>query len=253
MTQEQVDKLISFGQMALEQGWYDKAREYFQQALELNPASFEAKKGLNQIERMLERRKAVAYARAEVKARTRPPLTRRVSSAINSRLRAWAIWLNDKRDRFRHKLVEMYSTLKNRLYKIRKPAIAVVVIIIVLIAVFMATQLYQENVYRERVQALGAEWLDAVDVASVTSRIALSGPVAELQRIRRELAAVEPPLRYKKAHEYMLTSMDYTLQGCYMFMSSSDPYSGQWYFEQAATYMDKATQELRNAGWFYFP
>ena len=118
---------------------------------------------------------------------------------------------------------------------------------------FMATQLYQENAYRERVQASGAEWLDAVDVASVTSRIALSGPVAELQRIRRELAAVEPPWRYKKAHEYMLTSMDYTLQGFYMFMSSDGPYSGQWYFDQAATYMDKATQELRNASWFSFP
>lgn len=28
----EVEKLITFGQMALEQGWYDKAREYFEQA-----------------------------------------------------------------------------------------------------------------------------------------------------------------------------------------------------------------------------
>jgi len=28
-----VEKLITFGKMVLEQGWYDKAREYFEQAL----------------------------------------------------------------------------------------------------------------------------------------------------------------------------------------------------------------------------
>ena len=42
MTSEQVDKLIAFGQMALEQGWYDQAREYFEQALELDSHSEEA-------------------------------------------------------------------------------------------------------------------------------------------------------------------------------------------------------------------
>jgi hypothetical protein len=33
MTAEQVDKLLTFGQMALEQGWYDQAGEYFEQVL----------------------------------------------------------------------------------------------------------------------------------------------------------------------------------------------------------------------------
>ena len=35
-----VDKLITFGKMALEQGWYDKAREYFEQALALDASNF---------------------------------------------------------------------------------------------------------------------------------------------------------------------------------------------------------------------
>jgi hypothetical protein len=50
-----VDKLIAFGQMAFEQGWYDQARDYFRQALELGPSNREAMKGLAQAEEMLGR------------------------------------------------------------------------------------------------------------------------------------------------------------------------------------------------------
>jgi S1-C subfamily serine protease/Tfp pilus assembly protein PilF len=42
MASEDVDKLITFGQMALEQGWYEQAREYFEQAVALNAHSEEA-------------------------------------------------------------------------------------------------------------------------------------------------------------------------------------------------------------------
>jgi hypothetical protein len=59
-TNTDLDKLIDFGQMALEQGWYDQARQYFQQALELDAANLEAKKGLHQIDALLERRRASA-------------------------------------------------------------------------------------------------------------------------------------------------------------------------------------------------
>jgi hypothetical protein len=51
-----VDKLIAFGQMALEQGWYDKAREYFQQALALDASNLEAMKGLARANEILSRR-----------------------------------------------------------------------------------------------------------------------------------------------------------------------------------------------------
>jgi hypothetical protein len=56
MTPEEVDKLITFGQMALEQGWYDKAREYFEQALDLDTSSQEALKGLARANEVLSRR-----------------------------------------------------------------------------------------------------------------------------------------------------------------------------------------------------
>lgn len=51
-----VDKLISFGQMALEQGWYDQAREYFERALDLDASNQEALKGLVRTNEILSRR-----------------------------------------------------------------------------------------------------------------------------------------------------------------------------------------------------
>ena len=56
MTPEQVDKLITFGQMALEQGWYDQAREYFEQALELDTTNQEALDGLARVDEILRRK-----------------------------------------------------------------------------------------------------------------------------------------------------------------------------------------------------
>ncbi len=54
------DKLITFGQMALEQGWYDQAHEYFEQALDLDPCSREALTRLVQVNEVLSRRMATA-------------------------------------------------------------------------------------------------------------------------------------------------------------------------------------------------
>jgi uncharacterized protein HemY len=54
------DRLITFGQMALEQGWYDQAREHFEQALALDAANREAMKGLARANEILSRREAIA-------------------------------------------------------------------------------------------------------------------------------------------------------------------------------------------------
>jgi hypothetical protein len=60
MSSDDVDKLISFGQLALEQGWYDKARGYFEQALALDASSQEALKGLARVNEILSRRASTA-------------------------------------------------------------------------------------------------------------------------------------------------------------------------------------------------
>ena len=53
-----VDKLITFGQMAIEQGWYDQARDYFEQALALDADNREAMKGLARVYERLSHRGA---------------------------------------------------------------------------------------------------------------------------------------------------------------------------------------------------
>lgn len=59
-TNADLDKLITFGQMALEQGWYDQAREHFEQALALDTSNREAMKGLARVNEILGRKEAAA-------------------------------------------------------------------------------------------------------------------------------------------------------------------------------------------------
>ena len=61
-----VDKLITFGQMALEQGWYDQARECFEQVLALDATNREAIEGLVRVDEMLSRRPTTAVEPTEV-------------------------------------------------------------------------------------------------------------------------------------------------------------------------------------------
>jgi len=92
MAPEQTDKLISFGQMALEQGWYDQAREYFEQALELDASNREAIKGLAQIDEILREAAAVEPIEAEIQAE--PSLGNRVSDKAESALE----WIRKERE-----------------------------------------------------------------------------------------------------------------------------------------------------------
>jgi hypothetical protein len=72
-TNTDVDKLIPFGQMALKQGWYDKAREYFGQALALDPSNREALKGLARVNEVLSRKAAMAVEPIQVEPVKPPP------------------------------------------------------------------------------------------------------------------------------------------------------------------------------------
>jgi len=100
MSSEEVDKLITFGQMALEQGWYDKAREYFQQALELAPSNREAINGLAQIDEML--REAAAAETIEAEIQAEPSLGNRVSDKAESALE----WIRQEREERARRVAE---------------------------------------------------------------------------------------------------------------------------------------------------
>ena len=68
MTSEQVETLITFGKMAVEQGWYDQAREYFEQALALDASNREAMRLLARVNEILRRMMAVVPTASEIRA-----------------------------------------------------------------------------------------------------------------------------------------------------------------------------------------
>jgi len=83
-----VDKLITFGQMALEQGWHDQAREHFERALALDASNREAMKGLARVNEILSRRAATAVEPIEAEIRKEPLSVKRISSRLSS-AREW--------------------------------------------------------------------------------------------------------------------------------------------------------------------
>lgn len=75
---------------------------------------------------------------------------------------------------------------------------------------------------RARLEDLDGRFEDAERLASVTSRIALAGPVSKLQEIKREAATASLPPCLRRA-QYLLTKrMDLVLSGFMLFMADSD-------------------------------
>lgn len=96
-TNTDADKLITFGQMALEQGWYDQARDYFEQALELDASNREAMKGLARANEILNRRASFEPIKPEAPpakpASKRPP----IAEWVREKRRAYVGWMERRR------------------------------------------------------------------------------------------------------------------------------------------------------------
>jgi tetratricopeptide (TPR) repeat protein len=77
---DHIEQLLAFGRMGLETGYYEQARDYFEQVLELNPSNREAMRGLARANEILSRRKAAAaepsWAEQVQPQRTATPLRR---------------------------------------------------------------------------------------------------------------------------------------------------------------------------------
>jgi tetratricopeptide (TPR) repeat protein len=77
---EPIEQLLAFGRMGLETGYYEQARDYFEQVLEIDPSNREALKGLARANEILSRRKDAAaeptWAELVEPQRTATPLRR---------------------------------------------------------------------------------------------------------------------------------------------------------------------------------
>ena len=76
--------------------------------------------------------------------------------------------------------------------------------------------------YMDQMADYAEEWKDAYKIATATSRIALSGPVGELQEIRREASKVVPPECVAEEHDSYLEGMDTYIGMILDFMADSE-------------------------------
>ncbi len=79
----------------------------------------------------------------------------------------------------------------------------------------------------ETLQKLAYRWDDALNVAASTGRLALNGPVQELQRIRRETKDAEVPECLSVAKANLVAGMDAFIDGFLQFMQNDDAASSR--------------------------
>jgi hypothetical protein len=60
---------------------------------------------------------------------------------------------------------------------------------------------------------------DAFDIAKRTSRIALSGPIAEIQKIKRDTEEIQVPACLEPAKRELMTSIEKSLDGFQAFLA----------------------------------
>lgn len=86
-----------------------------------------------------------------------------------------------------------------------------------------------------------AKWNDAYRLADATSRIALSGPVSNLQAIKREATGITVPACLDAAKQSLLDGMGATIEGFMTFMANENNL-GKIY---AADFFDKSREHFK--------
>lgn len=89
--------------------------------------------------------------------------------------------------------------------------------------------------------AIFVKWNDANRLADSTSRIALSGPVGNLQAIKREASSITVPACLDEAKQSLLDGMGANIEGFMIFMANENNL-GKIY---AADYFDKSREHFK--------
>ncbi|NLV75240.1 MAG: hypothetical protein GXY52_11265 [Chloroflexi bacterium] len=90
-------------------------------------------------------------------------------------------------------------------------------------------------------EPLLAEWEDAVDVVVATNKASLAGPVAEMQRISREIEQTPYPPCAETAYKYLVNYCNVATKGVIDFMKGWSTYGN---FDGAAKVYKKFQAEV---------
>lgn len=89
-------------------------------------------------------------------------------------------------------------------------------------------------------------WDDALGIAQNASRIALSGPISDLQEVRRDFRAEEWPACAKPLTDPLTNYMDATIEALLMFMGNEDDNDVQMKMNESTRYFRQFERAVRN-------
>lgn len=104
------------------------------------------------------------------------------------------------------------------------------------------------NAVAENLEDIAERWDDAMDVAGSSSRIALAGPVSELQSIRRETRTQDWPECGQEAQQELVGWMDESINALIAFMGQDDDATVEEHLKNARVHQENffdALEDLR--------
>ncbi|OGO69849.1 MAG: hypothetical protein A2Z49_09600 [Chloroflexi bacterium RBG_19FT_COMBO_56_12] len=93
-------------------------------------------------------------------------------------------------------------------------------------------------------QAIVNRWLDAEQIAGSTSRIALAGPLSELQSIKQDMTSLKVPPCLERAQAFIVDSMERTIGAYLLFMQNEPDNKIKEAFSEATHSLGNYTAEL---------
>ena len=88
------------------------------------------------------------------------------------------------------------------------------------------------------------QWTDAVSLAQNTARIGLSGPIGDLQDLKRQMEAVDVPDCLRVVRDGIAGGMDYAIDGFLGFAAQADDSRVGADFDTAIGMFEAATDNL---------
>lgn len=103
----------------------------------------------------------------------------------------------------------------------------------------------QSRSFLGQIEPLARQWDDANAVAKSAARIALAGPVTNLQALRRQAQDIQAPQCAFLAKQRLIDAMDNTINGYIAFMGQKPESEVSQYFDQADHSMRDFSKELQ--------